>query len=127
MCIISVYFCEKCNTEFYGDWNIAYCPICSSELERVGNINIGELEGLIYNLRYTPNGKVREKIREQRENKKKLESDIRKEFQQKKQKFMNELINMFQTMIEKEVPWYDKSTTLQAEIARRFEKIFKEY
>jgi len=61
MCIISVYFCEKCNTEFYGDWNIAYCPICSSELERVGDINVGELEGLVYNLRYAPNGKVREK------------------------------------------------------------------
>ena len=125
MCIISVYFCEKCNTEFYGDWNIAYCPICSSELERVGNINIGELEGLVYNLRYAPNGKVREKIKKQKETKERSETDICKEFEQKKQKFMDELINIFQTKIEEEVPWYDKSTTLQAEIEKRFEKIFE--
>ena len=39
---------------------------------------------------------------------------------------MDELINIFQTMIEEKVPWYNKSTTLQAEIANRFEKIFRE-
>jgi len=125
MCVISVYFCEKCDTEFYGDWNIAYCPICSSELEQVGDVDIDELEGVFYNLRYAPNGKMREKIREKTEIKQKSESDFRKEFRQKKQKFMDELINIFQTMIE-EVPWYNKSTTLQAEIANCFEKIFRE-
>ena len=67
MCGISIYFCEKCNTEFYGDWNITYCPICSNKLEQDGDVDIDELEGVFYNLRYAPNGKMREKKRKKKE------------------------------------------------------------
>ena len=95
-------------------------------MEQVGDVDIDELEGVFYNLRYAPNGKMREKIRKKKEIRQKSESDVRKEFKQKKEKFMDELINIFQTMIEEKVPWYNKSTTLQAEIANRFEKIFRE-
>ncbi len=78
MCRMIVYFCMKCNIEFYGDRSIAYCPICSTKLEQVGDINISELEGIFYILRYVPNGNMREKIRKKKILGKKSKSDIRK-------------------------------------------------
>ena len=63
MCILTLHFCKNCSIEFYGDYNVTYCPFCGKELKRIGIFDISELEGIVYNLRYAPNGKLRKKLK----------------------------------------------------------------
>ena len=44
--------------------------------------------------------------------------------EKKKKEFMDELRGVFQSMIEENMPWYNKTTTVFEEIVNRFEKIF---
>jgi len=124
MCILTLYFCKKCSIEFYGDYNVTYCPFCGKELKHIGIFDISELEGIVYNLRYAPNGKLRKKLKRKNRNKRIKIKSHHEHLEKKKKEFMNELNKVLGTVIEADTPWYDGNTTLREEIIKRFEKIF---
>ncbi|MCD6131511.1 MAG: hypothetical protein J7J61_05360, partial [Candidatus Hydrothermae bacterium] len=119
---IVVHYCENCHIEFYKEPELAYCPFCGKALDFLGCIKENEIEGIVSSLYYSYNRNMK---KEQSTDRHHIasETSLHEEVEEKKSKFLNELVDVFQTMIG-EVPWYNKSTPLHVEIVKRFERTF---